>query len=362
MFARTTAAMLLGLGAITLASPSLAQPKPPGKAPKAAPSANAPAAAPAVVPSAAPPATPPAPPATPPASPAAATANLGASAGTGEEAPKEKSGVAKVEEAPPGERGSNSTNVTETYERTYLFAGLRYRGIVLPKFLLDAFVDGGQTVYSNQIGLELDIRKNGFSIIPAISYAEFGTNDILFKDKNAADFVGNYAVGNSGLKALQLTVDLLWSAKIHKMLDFEYGIGLGIGVVFGNLLNNWVKEGTGNPQYTAGNGKTYVQCGEEGPVGSGCNTKDHQNSQVARVNGYQEPSWANGGSKPNVIPWVAIPQIGLRFKPVKQFESRLGIGLSVTGFWFGLSGNYGFERPVSKGPEVAHVEPPTHFR
>jgi hypothetical protein len=34
-----------------------------------------------------------------------------------------------------------------------------------------------------------------------------------FKDKNAADFVGNYAVANSSLKAMQLSVDLLWSAK-----------------------------------------------------------------------------------------------------------------------------------------------------
>ena len=253
------------------------------------------------------------------------------------------------------------TNVAETFERTYLFVGLRYRGVVLPKFILDAFVEGGQTVYTNQIGLELDIRKNGFSVIPAISYAEFGTNDILYKDKGAADFVGNYAVGNSGLKAVQLSVDLLWSAKINKVLDFEYGIGLGVGFIFGDLLNNWVKEGTGSPQYSAGNGKTYIPCTTEEAVGTGCNKSDHQKSQVARVNGYLEPSWANGGSKPNVIPWVAIPQIGLRFKPIKQFESRLGLGVSLTGFWFGLSGNYGFERPVSKGAEVAHAAPPPTF-
>ncbi len=271
-------------------------------------------------------------------------------------------GVARVANAPPVvDIGSNMSNVEETPERTYLFAGLRYRGVVLPKFLLDAFVEGGQTVYSNNIGLELDIRKNNFSIIPSLTYSEFGTNDILYKDKGANDFVGNYTVGNSSLKAIQATVDLLWSTKIHRMIDFEYGIGLGVGFVFGDLLNNWVKEGTGPTQYSA-NGKTYVQCTEQELVtpstGSGCNTRDHQNSKVARVNGYLEPSWANGGSKPNVIPWVAIPQIGLRFKPIKQFESRLSLGLALTGFWFGLSGSYGFERPVSRGPEVAPPSPP----
>lgn len=271
----------------------------------------------------------------------------------------DKSGVAKVEEAPPGERASNMTNVDEAFERTYLFLGLRYRGVVLPKFLLDAFVEGGQTIYTNQIGLELDIRKNGFSVIPALSYAEYGTGDILYKDKNAADFVGNYALGNSSLKAIQATVDLLWSAKLHRTVDFEYGVGLGVGFVFGDFYNNWVREGTGPKQYSAGNGKTYVPCETEETqvAGTGCSKRDHQNSQVARVGGYLEPSWANGGSKPNVIPWVAIPQIGIRFKPIKQFESRLSLGVSLTGFWFGLSANYGFERPVNKGPEVSGVKP-----
>jgi hypothetical protein len=42
---------------------------------------------------------------------------------------------------------------------------------------------------------------------------------------------------------------------------------------------------------------------------------------------------------------VNIPQLGLRFKPIKQFEGRLGLGFGLTGFWFGLSGDYGLEQP-----------------
>ena len=45
-----------------------------------------------------------------------------------------------------------------------------------------------------------------------------------------------------------------------------------------------------------------------------------------------------------LFPWISIPQIGLRFKPVKQFEGRLGLGFALTGFWFGLSGGYGLEQ------------------
>lgn len=336
MLSRTTLPCLFAIAALSLPAAALAQ----GAAPKAGPSgSNA---------------------GTPKTDPPKADAPKtdGATSDGQKASGDDKSGVAKVEEAPPAEKGSNMSNVTEAFERTYLFAGIRYRGVVLPKFVVDAFIEGGQTVYSNQIGLELDIRKNGFSVIPAISYAEFSTGDLLYKDKNAADFVGNYGLGNSGLKMIQLTVDLLWSAKINKVLDFEYGVGLGVGFVFGDLLNNWVREDA-NGRYSAANGKKYSPCAAEDAVGTGCNRKDHQNADVARVNNYLEPSWANGGSKPNVIPWVAIPQIGLRFKPIKAFEARLGLGVSLTGFWFGLSGNYGFERPVSKGPETARTGEPS---
>ncbi len=267
-------------------------------------------------------------------------------------APGAAGGAAGIPAPPPAEATSNFTNVTEADNRTYLFVGLRYRGLVLPKFLLNAFIDGGQTVYSNNIGVELDIRKNGFSIIPALTYSEFDTGYILFKDKKASEFVGNYSLVNSSLKAIHATVDLLWSAKIAPTLDFEYGLGLGLGVVFDTLLNNWVREDS-NGLYASDTGKKYSPCvAEETQVtGTGCSKKDHQNAANAKVNNYLEPSWANGGSKPNILPWIA-PQIGLRFKPIKQFESRLGLGISATGFWFGLSGNYGLERPVQKGPEV----------
>ncbi len=104
------------------------------------------------------------------------------------------------------------------------------------------FVDGGKTIYSNSIGLEVDIRKDGYSLIPALTYTEYGTGDILFlqKGKDQTD-AGNWSYVNSGLKAIYASVDLLWSVPINKNVEFEYGFGAGIGVVFGNLIDNWVQ-------------------------------------------------------------------------------------------------------------------------
>jgi hypothetical protein len=260
-----------------------------------------------------------------------------------EDAPIEtapKKDLSRVE--PPSEKW-DIYDVEEQPGRYYFFVGLRYRGNVVPGFLLNMFVDEGKTIWTNQIGAEFDLRKDGFSLIPSLTYHELGTGDILFKQKNTKDIPGNYSLVNSGLKVVYAQVDLLWSAKIHKNLDFEYGAGFGLGAVFGDLENSWVQQDP-NGQLRAENGNRYNRCNAVAPAGTGCNAADHQNSDVDKVNGYKEPSWFSGGSKPALFPWISVPQIGLRFKPIKNFVARLGVGFALTGFWFGLSGQYGLEK------------------
>jgi hypothetical protein len=57
---------------------------------------------------------------------------------------------------------------------------------------------------------------------------------------------------------------------------------------------------------------------------------------------------------PVVFPHISIPQFSLRYKPIKQFETRLSIGFCLTGFWFGLSADYGLERPEDSKAKAAH--------
>jgi hypothetical protein len=263
----------------------------------------------------------------------------------------------------PGEgTDSGEPDYIENPSQRYYFIGLRYRGTIIPKFMMNIFVDEGKTVYSNTIGVELDMRKDGFSLIPAISYVEFGTGDILFKEKNKpSNIVGNYSLINSSLKGLFFTGDLMWSTRLgNSPLEFEYGAGFGLGIIFGDLITNWVRLDPNGP-VAADDGRRFQYCavaGEGGP-GSGCNAADHQNSPVNKVGGYTEPSWANGGSKPNIFPHVSLPQLGLRFKPAKQFEARFGISFSLAGFWFGLSADYGLERTEKKS--IANGSPRLTF-
>jgi hypothetical protein len=254
-------------------------------------------------------------------------AKVGPAAAAGAEPPVEEWNIKDVEEIP---------------SKRYLFIGARYRGNIIPKFMLNLFVDEGATIYSNTIAVELDMRKDGFSLIPALGYTEYGTGDILFKEKGSSDIPGNYSFVNSSMKAIYATADLLWSVKISKNFDFEYGAGFGLGAIFGDLSNNWVYADPNGP-LAGSNGQHYSKC-QTGGTQPGCNGAEHKNATTLKVGNYTEPSWFSGGSKPVVFPWISIPQLGLRYKPVKNFVARLGMGFALTGFWFGLNGEYGLEQ------------------
>jgi hypothetical protein len=166
----------------------------------------------------------------------------------------------------------------------------------------------------------------------------------LQKGKNPDD-PDEYSIVNSGLGAIYLGIDELWSMPIADHLDFEYGFGVGIGFVFGSLQNDWVVPSTSTaPGAIRATTGAYYQACQSQQEGASCTPPAHMNSTVAKVAGYVEPNWFQGGSVPVLFPHIAVPQLSLRYKPIKQVESRLSLGFSLTGFWFGLSVDYGLEK------------------
>lgn len=258
---------------------------------------------------------------------------------------------------PPPPDHYDITNTTEDPGKRYLFVGLRYRGTVVPAFIEHIFVDEGKTIYSNTFGAEFEIRKGGQSMIPWIQYTDYNTGDILFHQKSQpTSDAAFYSDVNSSLKALYIGIDELWSVPVATHLDFEFGFGVGLGFIFGHLQNDWVYQTTNGP-LVASNGLRFTECPSTTPPTAnavngtrGCAVGDHVNATIAKVGGYVEPNWFNGGSVPVIFPHVAVPQLSLRYKPIKQLETRLSIGFSLTGFWFGISADYGLEKKEDQGP------------
>jgi hypothetical protein len=221
----------------------------------------------------------------------------------------------------------------ELENEDYRFIGLRARLIYVPEFMFGLFgADGGKAVLAPSIGPEYVTRRNGFEVATWLTFTSYGMDDAPFKASSDPDVA--YEIVKSEIKTITVGADFLWTHPLNeKGLSLTYGGGAGIGVVFGKLYRNQAYPPSGQ----AGDPETYVKCpGPDPAYGGYCATdNDHYGD-------YAEPSWLDGGAKPLLFPWIALPQVGLRWKPSRHFAMRLDTGLSLPGpFFFGLSGQYG---------------------
>jgi hypothetical protein len=244
---------------------------------------------------------------------AAATADAAAKA-----APQDSTLVADAE------AGSSTV---ELPGQTYYGVGLRYRAVIVPKFMENLFGDGGRTVLANGFGPEFTIRKNAFEYGFSAWYASYAMDPTPFKSKT--DTAEAWELVTSQIKVLYLTADFLWSHDLAPEFAFNYGVGAGFGFVWGDLKRQQAYAGPGANDST---GAGYLPC--PGP------TAQFANCVEGKHYNYNEPSWANGGSKPVVFPWLVL-QTGLRYKPHRNFIARLDAGFGTSGFFLGLGADYG---------------------
>jgi len=227
----------------------------------------------------------------------------------------------------------------EKPDRTYYFIGARWRQNYLPKFMLNLFVSGGpKKVWVPSFGLEGTMRRNGFDTTVYLTYADWSMDAFAFKGKDEA--ANAWEIVESKLKLINVGVDLLWGSDINPSFTFQYGVTAGLSAVIGDLkrvqgqpINNSDPDNPDNiqacPSDAAGTGP--------GPTAnrSFCGTDNNHYGD------YTESSWFNGGKKPNIYASFG-PQIGVRFKPVKEFMARLQVGWDLfIGPFFGLNGSYG---------------------
>ncbi len=239
------------------------------------------------------------------------------------------------------------TNTTELPGKTYRFVGLRYRGTIIPSFLEHLFVNDGGTVYSNSIGAEIDFRKDGKSTILWLQYTEYGFGNTLFLQKGQPDEQNNYSVVSSSLKGIYIGLDELWSAPVANHLDFEYGFGLGLGAIFGNLYNNWVYQGNASiPGAIQGsNGNFYVPCNSptDGPLlvqmgntlgYSSCSPAAHSNSQKTKIGQLRRAELVQRRRGPRRVPARRGPD-----RPPLQADQAAARRASTSGFRSRASGS-----------------------
>ena len=273
-----------------------------------------------------------------PAAKGDATTDTADTAATPESA-SEAAAIAEAEAAAPKDPNKDGSLVADAEAgssavelpgQTYYGVGLRYRAIIVPKFMMNLFGDGGRTVLAHGIGPEFTVRKNAFEYEFSALFSSYAMDPTPFKassdDRNAWEIV------ESKIKILYLTADFVWSQDFSPEFAFNYGVGAGFGLVWGDLKRTQAYPGAGANDST---GAGYQPCAAQftpDPAFCGDDNKHY--------GGYTEPSWANGGSKPVIFPWLAL-QTGLRYKPHRNFVARFDAGFGTSGFFLGLGADYG---------------------
>lgn len=263
-----------------------------------------------------------------PAADAAAPSEPAADAPGSATAPDKDSGL--IADA---EQGSSPV---ELPGKTYLFVGARYRAIIVPKFMINLFGDGGKTVLVHGFGPEFSIRKNAFEYNLSIWYAGYGMDDTAFKAKD--DDATAWELVNSELKSIFITADFLWSQDFSPEFALNYGLAGGFGIIFGDLYRIQSKPGGAGANTNTGEG--FVRCLNDMDMDDNDPSATYCDDSNTHYGDNKEPGWGDGGSKPILFPWLVL-QTGVRYKPHRNFAARFDAGFGTSGFFLGVGLDYG---------------------
>lgn len=216
----------------------------------------------------------------------------------------------------------------KSQDATQYTIGARYRFIVVPNFLINAFgIDGGRDIIVHGVGAEFGMAKSNFEIIFSPWYAGYGMAETPFK--GPSDPQNAWELVTSDLHQIYLTADLLWRKNIVQDLDFTVGVSGGIGIVFGSLTR-WEAI---NPNFPGAPALT------DDPNVPGRLTRCPGPNQGPNGQCAADGNYGTGEAWP-VYPWLS-GQVGLRWNPHENFVGRFDLGASSTGFWLGIGADYG---------------------
>jgi hypothetical protein len=218
----------------------------------------------------------------------------------------------------------------EDPKETYYFVGLRYRAHIIPQFMMNLFGDGGTTVVANAVGPEFTMRKDNFEYVFSAFWTGYYMPWTPFK--GSSDGKKAWERVKSDINVLYFTTDFNWTHQISPAFGFNFGIGAGIGYVWGGLGRRQAYPVSGTSTNNPDNYRSCIARGNPDPTYCGDDNNHYGN--------YSEPSWANGGQKPMFFPWLAVGP-GLRIKPHRHVMFRVDMGWALVGPYIGIAGNYG---------------------
>lgn len=210
--------------------------------------------------------------------------------------------------------------------------GLRTWAFIVPSWMVGLFAnvnDAWPGAVNLAIGPEYTYRRGNLDVVVGIQYTGLQAPDGYFRGTNEGDVATERV--KSSLWALYANALFLWNYRPNDWFEFQYGAGVGLGYVGGDLYRVQVYR---NPP-PAG---PYTDCQGRGiPDPAYC---DHANQHYGN---YTEPRAIVGnGSIPPIVPWFSLPHLALHFRPHRHIDLRLDGGFALIGFYGGGALHYVF--------------------
>lgn len=213
--------------------------------------------------------------------------------------------------------------------------GVRFRGLLLPQFVMNIVADGGRTTYLPGAGISYTARLEVVDIEPSITFTSYNLPTTAFKAKDTPDT--EWELVESDLWGMTASVDILYRIPISPAVEMRIGAGFGVGWAFTGELYRWQSFPASGE---AGDPRTYQKCnGPNDPAGTFryCNQLDKDADRYGRP----DDSWHDGGARPIVYPWLSLPQIGFAFRPTPSVAIDLELGVTLNGLMTGAGVRYG---------------------
>jgi hypothetical protein len=217
------------------------------------------------------------------------------------------------------------------------FFGAFTRMVAVPTFMLELFLDAAPGVVNASGGALVDYHTDTFIVEFGLGYTSYHFAG-PYRAKGDPEQDTEYV--DSTLGMVHLTGSMLWDAQFHKMFAVEYGFGLDLGVITGEMVRS--------EAYSTGGGN-YKRC--NGPLSPATISPSGEPYCEPTVSGGQTDGVNDMGAQygvtedsiPPVMLFPMIPHLALRFTPHRQVAIKLDFSYGIVQFTLGASAFVGFD-------------------
>lgn len=202
--------------------------------------------------------------------------------------------------------------------------GAHFRGLFVPQFFMNFFADGGTNAFLPGVGASYTARLAHFDIEPSLTFTSYSLGPTPFKASGRPNT--EWEILESDLWGAAATVEIFYRVPVSGAVEFRIGGSIGVGFAVTGDVFRW----QAFPEGDVDDPSTYQKCnGPNDPAGTFryCNQLDKDANRY----GEADTSWFEGGVRPIVYPWVALPQMGFVFHPIDIVAIDLEVGATLNG-------------------------------